>query len=131
MRASSPRSRAFSPLPNGAVFTYRRDVVPVVISGDGFGPVPAMHARRFRDRLVGMRSDAVGRALLIDAASIHTLGMGRSIAVVGLDGVGRVLESRVVKPNRVVWLRRAKRILELAAESERPATGSVLRVRND
>ncbi len=79
----------------------------------------AGHPTSFRDRLLGIRAKDV-EAVLLDTSSVHTFGMNAPIELVALDGELRVVETRTVDPNRVVWVRSASHILELPAGSAVP-----------
>lgn len=93
------------------------------LAGDGFGPVAASHASTYIERLQGLRAITSLPALLIDASSVHTFGMDEAIAVIGLDREMRVIATRIVAPNRVVWLRGASRILEIPDDISIPPVG--------
>jgi uncharacterized protein len=82
------------------------------------GPKPIPVAKDFRTRLRGLAfrdRDQAGPGLLIPrCASVHTFGMRFALDVYFLDREGRVLaERRQVPPRRVVWLRGARKVLEI------------------
>jgi hypothetical protein len=52
--------------------------------------------------------------------------MDRPLLVVGLDRVGRVLGSKILRPNRVVAFRGARWVLELPADTPPPEPGTML-----
>lgn len=101
------------------------------IAGAGFGPLAASYASTFSERLRGLAGAASLPALLIDTSSVHTLGMTAPIGVVGIDGHMRVVASRVVPPNRVVWLRGSRLILEVPDGTRLPDVGTRLRLDPD
>ena len=82
----------------------------------GWDSVLAGHATSFRERFLGIRAKDV-EAVLLDTSSVHTIGMSRPIELVALDEELKVVETRTVGPNRVVWVRSARHILELPAGS--------------
>lgn len=72
-------------------------------------------ASGFRQRLIGLgRNPDEGTALAFRSTSVHTLGLSRPLAVAALDRAGRVLDSRVLDPNRVYTNWRAAVIVEWA-----------------
>ncbi|HET9199027.1 MAG TPA: DUF192 domain-containing protein [Solirubrobacterales bacterium] len=75
-------------------------------------------ATGFRTRLRGLAfrdREAAGPGLLIPrCASVHTFGMRFDLDVYFLDRDGRVLAARRrVPPNRVLWCRGARKVLEI------------------
>ena len=100
----------------------------VRIAGVGFGPVAASHASTFSERLKGLAAPAALPALLIDTSSVHTFGMATPIGVVGIDEHNRVVAAKVVPPNRVVWLKGSRLILEVPEGGDLPGVGTRLRL---
>jgi hypothetical protein len=80
----------------------------------------AKQATNFIDRLRGLHAPTVDRPFLIEARSVHTIGMDRPITVVVVGRDFRVLESTTVGPNRVLVRMPARYMLELPAGSEVP-----------
>jgi hypothetical protein len=87
----------------------------------------AWHARRFVDRLVGVRRQGV-EGLFMQTWSVHTFGLRQPISVVGLDSGGTVSSTMVLRPNRVVVIPGTRHILELPAGHDLPAVGDRLEV---
>ena len=85
----------------------------------------AGHATSFMERLVGIRAKNV-EAVLLDTSSVHTVGVGAPIELVALDEELKVVETRTVGPNRVVWVRSARHMLELPAGSVVPGISQQL-----
>jgi uncharacterized membrane protein (UPF0127 family) len=82
------------------------------------GPHPIPVAKDFRTRLRGLafrECDRAGPGLLIPrCASVHTFGMRFALDLYFLDRDGRVLSvQRRVPPNRVLWCRGARKVLEI------------------
>ena len=89
------------------------------LKAPGWDSVLASHATSFSERLAGIRAKSV-EAVLLDTSSVHTIGMSRPIELVALDAELKVVETRTVVRNRVVWVRSARHILELPAGSVVP-----------
>ncbi|HEX6782713.1 MAG TPA: DUF192 domain-containing protein [Solirubrobacterales bacterium] len=75
-------------------------------------------AEDFRTRLRGLafrdREEAGPGLLIPRCASVHTFGMRFALDVYFLDGDGRALSvRRGVPPNRVLWCRGARKVLEI------------------
>jgi uncharacterized protein len=82
------------------------------------GPPPIPVAKDFRTRLRGLafrRREEAGPGLLISrCASVHTFGMRFELDVYFLDRDGGVLSvHHRVPPNRVLWCRGARKVLEI------------------
>lgn len=103
----------------------------VQVSGAGFGPVVAGQASTFNERLRGLAASGALPALLIETSSIHTFGLGSAIGVVGLDEDMNVVAARMVAPNRAVWLRGSRWILEVPEEIPLPDVGDELGLVDD
>jgi hypothetical protein len=65
--------------------------------------------------------------MLLRAKSVHGFGMDHPLAVVGLDADLTVVASTVLQPRRVVRIREAVWILEVAPSNPLPPTGARLR----
>lgn len=91
----------------------------------GWDSVLAGYATSFMERLLGIRAKDV-EAVLLDTSSVHTIGMSGPIELVALDDELKVVETRTVGPNRVVWVRSARHILELPAGSMVPGISQQL-----
>lgn len=100
----------------------------VTIRGVGDGPIEAAVARTFLERLRGIKATDGSKAVLLQTMSVHTFGLRDEIGVVAVDRSMRVLASRTVRPNRIVWFRGASGILELTAPGPLPQAGTVLEV---
>lgn len=90
----------------------------------GFGPVPVV--RRFPQRWRGLRGSPEGSSLALPVSSVHGFGMDRELVVVGLDADLRVVASTRLRPNRILWLRGARWIVELPADATPPPVGTRL-----
>jgi hypothetical protein len=64
--------------------------------------------------------------MLIPGATVHGIGMKEPLLVVGLDAGERVVGLGTLLPGRVVWIRKAKQMLELPAALVPPPEGAVL-----
>ncbi len=53
---------------------------------------------------------------MLRTKSVHTFGMDRPITMFALDHHSRVIAARSLRPNRVVFYRRATAIVELPVE---------------
>ncbi|HKZ24678.1 MAG TPA: hypothetical protein VJ398_02700 [Acidimicrobiia bacterium] len=84
----------------------------------------ASRASTFIERFRGLRGEPDDAHLLLETSSVHTLGMARSIAIVMIDRDLRVIRTQALMPNRVVYERTARFVLELPKGSELPAVGS-------
>lgn len=92
----------------------------VELSSRGWLGASVAVADTFRERLIGIRSKNAVGGILLRSKSIHTFGLDRAINVFALDHNGIVIASETVKPNRVVFFRRASRIVELPVEVAAP-----------
>jgi hypothetical protein len=100
----------------------------VVLQGDHADPIVASHAIRFHERLLGRWSPNALEALLISASSVHTFGLKEPIGVIGLDKDMTVMGNAILGPNRLVWFRGAKHILEVPVDFDLPNIGDCLKV---
>lgn len=57
---------------------------------------------------------------MLRTKSVHTFGMDRAITMFALDHRSRVIVARSLRPNRVVFYRRATAIVELPVEADPP-----------
>lgn len=90
----------------------------------GFGPVRV--ARGFWERWRGLRHTPEGSALVLKGASVHGFGMDRPIILVALDRDLTVIGARRLGPNRLVWVRGARWIVELPEGTTPPRVGTRL-----
>lgn len=88
------------------------------------GPVAV--AVTFRDRWRGLRPSPTGFGLLLKTRSVHSFGMRTDLLLVGIDGGGTVIDTRTLRPGRIVTLPAVRFILELEGDRSPPASGSVL-----
>ncbi len=93
------------------------------------GPRPIPVAKGFRTRLRGLacrdREEAGPGLLIPRCASVHTFGMRFELDVYFLDRDGRVLRvRRRVSPNRVLWRRGARKVLEIPSAAGGETRGS-------
>lgn len=84
----------------------------------------AARAVTFIERFRGLRGEPDGARLLLETSSVHTLGMKRSISVVMIDRDLKVIRAQALMPNRVIFERSARFILEVPRGSQLPAVGS-------
>jgi len=87
----------------------------------------ALRASTFYERWRGLRDEPT-RSLLIETSSVHTFGMPDPISVVMIDSDLRVVRAQSLPPNRVVYERRARFILELPEASPLPALGTPMEI---
>ena len=52
--------------------------------------------------------------------------MAEPIRVVGIDGAGRVMSTRLLEPARVVWIRGSRWIVEMPAAHPAPPRGALV-----
>jgi len=88
--------------------------------------VEGVIARTFGDRLLGVWRAPEGSAVVIATRSVHNFGRRRSLEVVGLDAGMRVVETRTLRPNRLVAFRSATIIIELPAGHPVPSKGDLV-----
>lgn len=88
----------------------------------------ALLASTFYERWRGLRDGPTQPRLLIEASSVHTFGMHLPISVVMIDSDLRVVRAQSLLPNRVVYERRARFILELPEASALPALGTAVEI---
>ena len=93
------------------------------------GPHPIPVAKDFRTRLRGLawrdREQAGPGLLFPRCRSVHTFGMRFELDVYFLGGDGEVLEvRRRVPPNRVLWRRNARKVLEISSAAGGETGGS-------
>lgn len=98
------------------------------LSAVGFGPIRASHLTGFVERFLGLKSSLSESAVLINTRSVHSFGMKRSIGVVAIDARSEVVGLARLRPNRVIWFRRARAILELPDGSTLPQIGARITV---
>lgn len=92
----------------------------------GVGPVRV--ARRFFERWRGLRRSSES-ALVLPGSSVHGFGMKRPLTLVALDRDLTVLRTGRLEPNRVVWMRGARWIVELPDGTTPPSVGTRLTAR--
>lgn len=89
------------------------------------GGCPVRVARRFPDRLRGLRGR--GGGLLLAGRSVHGIGMRRPLWAVGLTAGGTVVAVTRLAPWRVVSFRRpVVAVLELPVDADPPLPGERL-----
>jgi uncharacterized membrane protein (UPF0127 family) len=88
----------------------------------------ALRASTFYERWRGLRGTPTQPRLLIETSSVHTFGMHLSISVVMIDSDLRVVRAQSLLPNRVVYERKARFILELPEASALPALGAEVNI---
>lgn len=79
-----------------------------------------------RERRSGLSPRPNGRGCLMRTESIHTIGMREWLWAVVLDGGGKVMGSKLVRPRRVYRWRTTGWILELPASYSPPPPGMQL-----
>jgi uncharacterized membrane protein (UPF0127 family) len=90
--------------------------------------VEAMCALTFYERWRGLRGAPAHSRLLMESSSVHTFGMHTPISVVMIDSDLRVVRAQSLPPNRVVYDRRARFMLELPELSAVPPLGAPLEI---
>jgi hypothetical protein len=105
----------------GASFPY---VHPMVFTISGVEV-----AERFLERWRGLRPRPDGRSMIVPGASVHAFGMKDPVWAVGLDASDLVIDVRFLRPGTVVWIRGAKKVLEIPASARPPEVGDVVVVR--
>lgn len=88
------------------------------------GPVAV--AVSFRDRWRGLRPSPAGFGLLLKTRSVHSFGMKTDLLLVGIDARGTVIDTRTLRPSRIVTLPKVRFILELDGDRSPPEPGWVL-----
>lgn len=87
-------------------------------------------AESFCDRLLGIKSPSAAAGLVIEARSIHTMGLRRTLTVFAVDQEGVVLDVRLVPPNRIAFFPAAHLIIELPSGQVPAHAGSRVEVKN-
>lgn len=82
-------------------------------------------ATTFGRRLVGLMGNP-GYGLLLHSRSVHGVGLGRSLGLVGLDTHGRVVRTGKLRPGMLVVWPRVSWMMELPRQVPLPPVGSVL-----
>lgn len=85
-------------------------------------------AETFSDRLLGIRHAKAANGVVMPTTRLHTFGLTAPIVAVSLDDELRVVETRVVPPNRMVWFRRARSVLELEMRLAPPEVGDTVEI---
>lgn len=88
----------------------------------------AARASTFIERFRGLRGEPDDARVLFETSSVHTLGMARSISVVMMDHDLRVIRAQSLLPNRLIYERKARFILELPEATELPAVGAIVEI---
>jgi hypothetical protein len=88
--------------------------------------VEGVIARTFGDRLLGVWRASEGSAVVIATRSVHNFGRLRPLEVIGLDAGMRVVETRTLRPNRLVAFRSARIIIELPSGHPVPSKGDLV-----
>jgi len=88
------------------------------------GPVWIAHT--FFERLTGLRFSSDGYGMLIGGRSVHSFGLREPLLVIGLGQGRTVIGHRILTPHRVVWIPRAREMLELPLSVLPPLQGAVL-----
>lgn len=81
------------------------------------------------DRLLGIRHRAAVDGVLMPTTLLHTFGLKAPMIAVSLDAGQRVVEIRHVPPNRLLWFRDARSVVELAEWIAPPEVGDFVEVR--
>jgi hypothetical protein len=85
--------------------------------------VRAVRAETFLERLRGNRGAPIGVGVMLAARSVHSLGQGGPIELVGLDRSMRVVATRTLPPNRIAVMPSARVVVELPCGSPVPDLG--------
>lgn len=95
------------------------------LSSDDWASGPVVVATTFGRRLVGLMGNP-GHGLLLRSRSVHGVGLGRSLGLVGLDADGRVVRTGRLRPGALVVWPRVRWIMELPRRVPLPPVGAVL-----
>lgn len=80
----------------------------------------------FLERLTGLHAHSWDDSMLIPTRSVHGLGMGRPLRVVGLSRDLTVLRTDVLRPWRFRTFTKASYVLELPIDAPPPPLGAKL-----
>jgi hypothetical protein len=95
----------------------------VEFTTDGWTSGPVLVAGSFLERWRGLRRiRCVG--LIVPGCSVHGFGIDRPLSVVGVGRHGTVVGVRRLRPGGVVWIRGARRMIELEAGRPLPPDGA-------
>ena len=86
-------------------------------------------ASTFGERLRGLKAVDVG-SVLIETRSVHSFGMTAPFLAIGLSANLEVRDHKLVDPNRIVFFRGCRFVLELPESIEPPEIGVALGVRH-
>ena len=100
----------------------------VALSSADWESGPVVWAKGFFGKLRGAKGFDPRVSVLLKTASIHTVGMSRTITVVGLSEDLVVGEVRRVSPTSFVRLRGSRYVLELGDHLQPPPQGSRLKM---
>ncbi len=100
----------------------------VVLSSTDWESGPVVWAKGFLGKFRGAKPFDRSVSVLLETASIHTVGISRTITVVGLSKDLVVEEVRRVSPRSFVRLRGSRYVLELGDHLQPPSQGSRLRM---
>ena len=76
--------------------------------------------------MVGLRGLEADNALLLEAKSVHGIGLNRAFRAVGIDPERRVIGSKLVNPGGFAFFRTGRWILEMPVDRVAPRIGTVL-----
>lgn len=82
----------------------------------------------FLGRWRGLRDQPLETCLLLRTRSVHGFGMDRDLLVVAIDAEMRILGSRVLHPNRLLWFADARYLLEMPLGLPVPEVGTLLSI---
>lgn len=92
----------------------------VQLSASNWRGATVVVAETFLERLLGFRSKKAVNGVMLRSKSVHTFGMEETINVFAMDRDHRVIASRRISPNRMVFYRRASAIVELPLDVDPP-----------
>ena len=98
--------------------------MPLILSSGAWRSSPVRIVTRRAARRWGLLPAPGPLGLLLRARSIHSFGMRTPLGWVAFDGAGTVLAAGVLRPGRIVWVRRAAFILEQPAHLGLPLPGT-------
>jgi hypothetical protein len=86
---------------------------------------PVLDPSSFVERWRGKRRHRL--PMIFRQSSVHGVGMDRPLVVVGIGADMRVVDVRTLRPRRLVWMKRARLLLEMEVTAALPSIGDPVR----